>query len=56
MFFCEPLVQYLWTIFRNKCANIFREYIAEVSTQIHGNEKVRKLVKDASSMQEAIDF
>ena len=50
MFFCEPLVQYLWTIFRNKCANTFREYIAEVNTQIHGNEKVRKLVKDASSM------
>ena len=51
VFFCEPLVQYLWTIFRDRCANIFREYIAEVNTQIHGKEKVRKLVKDVTMMQ-----
>ena len=48
IFFCEPLVQYLWTIFRNRCANIFREYISEVNTHYQGKEKVIKLVKDAS--------
>ena len=48
IFFCEPLVQYLWSIFRAKCANIFREYITEVKTHYQGKEKVIKLVKDAS--------
>lgn len=56
IFFCEPLVQYLWGLFRQKCANVFREYIAEVTTLYQGKEKVLKLVKDASQLQEAIDF
>ena len=56
IFFCEPLVQFLWSLFRDKCANVFREYIAEITTHFQGKEKVLKLVKDASQLQEAIDF
>ena len=56
IFFSEPLIQHLWSLFRSNCGNVFREYIAEVTTHPQGKEKVIKLVKDASQLQEAIDF
>jgi len=56
IFFRDPLIQYLWTIFRNKCVSSFNEYIAEMITQDQGKEKVIKLVKDACQLQEVIEF
>jgi hypothetical protein len=56
VFFSDPLVQYLWAMFRQRCVSSFNEYIAEMITQEQGKEKVIKLVKDACQLQEAIEF
>ena len=56
IFFCEPLVQHLWTIFRDDQALMIKEYLQKVRKQPFGAEKLIKLAKNASQLQEALDF
>ena len=56
LFFGEPLIQHLWSLYRAECSDQFCAYLQEVSLQAHGKEKVLRLTKDASRLQEATDF
>lgn len=56
VFFAEPLIKYLWGLFRDQRQQVFREYFSEILTQQQGKEKVLKLVKDANLLQEAIEY
>lgn len=56
LFFCDPLIQHMWGIFRDESAQLHKSYLMKVRQQSHGHDKVLKLIRDASLLQEAVDF
>ena len=55
-FFQERLIQHLWGMYRDECADQIRSYLDLVRQQAHGQEKVIKLVKDARLLEEGTGF
>ena len=56
LFFCDPLIQYLWGIFRDESVSLHKSYMQQVRHQIYGAEKIYKLMKDVAMLQEALNF
>jgi len=49
-FFNDPLVQFLWSQFKNVCKNDFNNYVREIHAQDQGAIKVRKFWEDLSDI------
>ena len=43
-FFVDPLVQYLWTKFRENCKQDFSDYIRDTLSQVQGKVKVKRFI------------